>query len=69
MIISLLNQKGGVGKTTLAVHISSGLAKRGRKVLLVDADPQRSALDWSESRQGDPLFPVIGQPSWQQTLY
>ncbi len=63
MIISLLNQKGGVGKTTLAVHISSGLAKRGRKVLLVDADPQRSALDWSESRQGDPLFPVIGLPT------
>lgn len=63
MIISLLNQKGGVGKTTLAVHISTGLAKRGRKVLLVDADPQRSALDWSESRQGDPLFPVIGLPT------
>lgn len=63
MIISLLNQKGGVGKTTLAVHISSGLAKRGHKVLLVDADPQRSALDWSESRQGDPLFPVIGLPT------
>ena len=63
MIISLLNQKGGVGKTTLAVHLSTALALRGRKVLLVDADPQHSSLDWSESRTADPLFPVIGLPT------
>jgi chromosome partitioning protein len=63
MIISLLNQKGGVGKTTLAVHLAMALALRGHRVLLVDADPQGSALDWSASRQADPRFPVIGLPT------
>ncbi len=63
MIISILNQKGGVGKTTLAVHISTALAQRGLKVLLVDADPQSSSLDWSASRgEGEHLFPVLGLP-------
>jgi chromosome partitioning protein len=63
MIISFLNQKGGVGKTTLAVHLSTALALRGRNVLLVDADPQGSALDWAASRSGNALFPVIGLPT------
>jgi chromosome partitioning protein len=62
MIIGLLNQKGGVGKTTLAVHIADALARRKKKVLLVDADPQGSALDWAASRSSDPLFPVAGLP-------
>jgi chromosome partitioning protein len=63
MIVSFLNQKGGVGKTTLAVHLAMALALRGERVLLVDADPQGSALDWSASRQAEPRFPVIGLPT------
>lgn len=63
MIVALLNQKGGVGKTTLALHLAGEWARRGDLVTLVDADPQGSALDWSEqcAREGLPrLFGIIG---------
>ena len=62
MIVSFLNQKGGVGKTTLAVHTAAAVALAGHKVVLVDADPQGSALDWLASREAEPLFPVVGMP-------
>ena len=70
MIVALLNQKGGVGKTTLALHLAGRWAGKGKRVVVVDADPQGSALDWSEQRAREGvarLFGVVGLP--RETLH
>ena len=45
-IITVANQKGGAGKTTLTMSLAGALASSGNKVLVVDADPQGTALQW-----------------------
>jgi chromosome partitioning protein len=60
MIISFLNQKGGVGKTTLSVNVAMAMALKKFRVLLIDADQQTSSLDWAATRKKDSIFTVVG---------
>jgi chromosome partitioning protein len=62
LIISVINQKGGVGKTTLAISLAAAFAGRKLRVILVDADPQGSALDWVAVRGKDTPFAAVGIP-------
>ena len=59
LVISVLNQKGGSGKTTRATHLSRAFQLAGHDVLLIDSDPQGSARDWAAVRDEQPV-PVVG---------
>ena len=45
-VIAVCNQKGGSGKTTMAINLAGAFAAEDKRVLLLDLDPQGSALDW-----------------------
>jgi len=68
-VITLLNEKGGVGKTTVATHLATGLALRGNRVIIVDSDPQANATS-SMALTKEPEFHdlFIRNKSWKDAL-
>lgn len=68
-VITLLNEKGGVGKTTLAVHIATGLAIKGLTVILIDADPQGHATVALGGKRAPGLYNLlVRQESFRDVL-
>lgn len=68
--ITLLNEKGGVGKTTSAVHIAAGLAIQGKKVLLIDSDPQGHSTSRLAMKEYGGLYRLLVQEAeWNTVLF
>lgn len=59
MILCLTGEKGGSGKSCLAQNLTVWLQQRGHDVLLIDADPQRTTVDWGKEREANEALPDI----------
>ena len=58
-VLAIVSQKGGVEKSTIAVHLAAEAQAQGQRVLLLDLDPQGSAMEWA-NRRGDQPPDVSG---------
>jgi chromosome partitioning protein len=65
-VISFISQKGGVGKTTLAIHLAVAFAAQGQNVAIIDLDPQASSAEWKDFRANE-MPGVIAIPSSRLT--
>ncbi|HZH12710.1 MAG TPA: ParA family partition ATPase [Microvirga sp.] len=61
--ISLINQKGGVGKTTVALHLATAFWQAGKNVVVLDLDPQASASEWHDAREIEMPYVESIQPA------
>lgn len=62
LTIAFISQKGGVGKTTLAIHLATAFQAAGRETLVIDLDPQTSAAEWKDARVEERPY-VMAVPS------
>ena len=60
-IVAIISQKGGAGKTTMAVHLATAAAAAGRTSAVIDLDPQATAASWGDRRTADMPEVVSGQ--------
>jgi chromosome partitioning protein len=68
-VITIASQKGGSGKTTLALHLAVEAERSGETAVIVDLDPQASATGWKDSRDGDtPAVVSIAPARLEQAL-
>jgi chromosome partitioning protein len=68
-MIAFMSQKGGSGKTTLAVHTAVAAHEAGARVVVIDTDPQQSATVWSDARQADaPLVATVAASELRRVM-
>lgn len=63
MIIGVQHQKGGTGKSTIALNVAGTLGHRGFRVLYIDADPQGTGVTFTKVREADSLFTTVSIPT------
>jgi len=67
-VIAIISQKGGAGKTTLALHLAVAAEAHGKPAAIVDLDPQASATSWGDSREAETPVVVSAQSSRLQKV-
>ncbi|HEX2237852.1 MAG TPA: ParA family protein, partial [Gammaproteobacteria bacterium] len=67
-VVTLLSQKGGTGKTTIALHLAVAAELDGKSTAVIDLDPQQSAALWGDTRASETPVVVSAQPARLQQV-